>query len=91
MSSDFQITSQGSVSTSKTTQQIKAEGEIKIKVLVLIIIGIMLTVITIGGIAGLIINEEMFGKYWQGLQAIISGSIFGLVGFIAGQRIGGES
>lgn len=88
MTNNINIPSHGSVSSSKTTQQIKAEGEIKIKVIVLTIIGVLLAVITVGGIAGLIINEATFGKYWQGLQAIISGAIFGLVGFVAGQKVG---
>jgi len=89
MSNDVTIQG-GSVSTAKTTQQIQAEGDIKIRTLVIYIIGGLLLVITVGGIWGLIANEPAFGKYWQGLQAIISGAIFGLVGFIAGRTSVGK-
>lgn len=89
--SNIQIPHHGSVSGQKTTQQIKVEGDIKIRIIVLIIIGAMLVTITIGGIVGLIVNESSFGKYWSGLQAIISGAIFGLVGFIAGQKVSGDA
>lgn len=80
----------GSVSTAKTTQQIQAEGDVKIRTLVIYLIGALLVIITIGGICGLILNEAAFGKYWQGFQAIISGAIFGLVGFIAGRTSAGK-
>jgi hypothetical protein len=76
----------GNVPTEKTTQQIKIEGDIKIRMIVLGIIGCMLIIITFGGILGLVLNEAVFGKYWSGLLSIISGTIFGFVGFIAGQK-----
>lgn len=75
----------GSVPAGKTVQQIQAEGDVKVRTHVIVLIGILLLIITVGGIAGLVLNEPAFGKYWQGLQAIISGAIFGLVGFIAGR------
>lgn len=89
MSNEVRITG-GSVSTAKTTQQIQAEGDVKIRTLVIYLIGSLLLVITVGGIWGLVTNEVTFGKYWQGFQAIISGAIFGLVGFIAGRSSVGK-
>jgi hypothetical protein len=80
----------GSVPTGKTAQQIQAEGDVKVRTQVIWLIGILLMIITVGGLAGLILNEAAFGKYWQGLQAIISGAIFGLVGFIAGRSTRAE-
>lgn len=79
------IEPKGKVERDKSTEIIHAEGDVKIKIFVLVIIGSLLGIIALGGIAGLIINEAVFGKYWSGLQAILSGAIFGLVGFIAGQ------
>lgn len=82
--------SNGNVPTEKTTQQIRIEGDIKIRIIVLCIIGCMLIIITLGAIAGLIFNEAVFGKYFSGLLSIISGTIFGFVGFIAGQKTNHE-
>lgn len=85
MNEKAQIPSSGTVSADKTTHRIQIEGDIKIRILVICLIGLLLIIITAGGIWGLVTNETMFGKYWQGLQTIISGAIFGLVGFIAGR------
>jgi hypothetical protein len=85
MSESPQIPSSGTVSLDKTTKRIQIEGDIKIRILVICLIGVLLVIITAGGIWGLVSNETVFGKYWQGLQTIVSGTIFGLVGFIAGR------
>lgn len=86
--SDIELSSEGRVPPDKSIATIKVQGDIKIRLIVLIIVGLLLTIITIGGLAGLYVNEAAFGKHWQGFQAIISGAIFGLVGFIAGQGSG---
>ncbi len=83
--SDFNITPKGVIPTEKTTQQIKIEGDIRIRTIVLIIIGALLGIITVMGTIGVVFYEASFGKYWSGFQAIISGSIFGLIGFITGK------
>lgn len=87
--SDLQIPQHGSISGQKTTQQISVEGEIRIKLAVIWIVGLILVTITLGSIIGLILDEPRFGKHWPGIQAILSGAIFGFVGFIAGQKVGG--
>lgn len=82
---ELHLDPQGTVHPDKSTERVVAEGDIEIKKLVLKIICVVLVIITIGGIYGLIVNEPVFGKYWLGIQTIISGTIFGLVGFIAGR------
>ncbi|MHB1123317.1 MAG: hypothetical protein ACYC0T_11430 [Ramlibacter sp.] len=75
----------GNVPPGRTAQQIHAEGDVKVRTLVIWLIGVLLVIITVGSFVGLIVNEPVFEKHWQGFQAIISGAIFGLVGFIAGR------
>jgi membrane associated rhomboid family serine protease len=69
---------------------ISARGDIELRVTALKIIGWLIALVLLGGIAGLIFNEPAFGKYWTGLLPIISGGIFGLLGFVVGRSTRGS-
>ena len=86
--SEITTSKKGNADLEKSVDQINAEGDIRIRIITLVIIGVLLLIIAVGGILGLILDEPSFGKYWQGLQTILSGAIFGLVGFIAGRAVG---
>ncbi len=73
------------------TQQTRVEGDIKIRMIILIIVGILLVVMLAGGIAGLILNPSVFDGYWNKVLPIISGALFGFVGFIVGQKVGPDN
>ncbi|WKC38697.1 hypothetical protein QYM18_06310 [Ectopseudomonas chengduensis] len=91
--SKITTTPAGKAPADRSVQHISAEGDIKLRYLTLSIVGALLIIIAIGGFFGLILNEPAFGKHWQGFQAILSGAIFGLIGFIAGRsgRSSGDS
>ncbi len=81
----------GAVKPDKSVQRISAEGDIRLKLVTLIIVGAILVSISVGGVYGIVTTEGAFDKYWQGLQTILSGGLFGLIGFIAGRASRGES
>jgi hypothetical protein len=72
---------------SASTQQTQVEGDIKIRVIILWIIGSILTVLVVGGVVGLIMNPVVFSSYWSSVLPIISGAVFGLIGFIVGRNL----
>jgi uncharacterized protein YacL len=70
-------------------EQIQAEGDYRIKVIILVIVGVILVLLVVGG---LVLNG-MKGEvtaYWNTILPIISGSIFGLIGFVVGSKVGGD-
>jgi hypothetical protein len=70
-----------------STTQTQVEGDIKIRVLIIIIVGILLSIMLIGGVVGLICDPASFGQYWNTILPVISGAVFGFVGFIVGRKI----
>ncbi len=78
------------IQVSDGSDVIKAKGDISIRLRVITIVGILLSLLVIGGIVGLILKPETFGGVWSAILAIISGAIFGLIGFIVGQKVGPE-
>jgi hypothetical protein len=83
---ELRIPASGSVSTEQT----QVEGDIKIRVIILNIVGAILILLILGGIAGLAIKPEVFGSYWSTVLPIISGAVFGLIGFVVGRKVGPE-
>ena len=82
----LRIPTSGSVSTEQT----QVEGDIKIRILVLSIVGLILVLLVAGGIVGLAIKPDVFGSYWSTVLPIVSGAVFGLIGFIVGRKVGPE-
>ncbi len=78
------------IQVSDGSDVIRTKGDISIRLRVITIVGILLTLLVIGGIVGLILRPETFGGVWPAILAIISGAIFGLIGFIVGQKVGPE-
>jgi len=56
--------------------------------LVIRIVGILLFILTLGGIVGSIVAPDNFKDYWPRVLPIISGAVFGLIGFIVGKTVG---
>jgi hypothetical protein len=67
-------------------EQTQVEGDIKIRVIILIIVGAVLILLALGGIVILALKPEVFGSYWSTVLPIISGALFGLIGFVVGRK-----
>lgn len=89
----IKTSSSGAARPDKTVQRISAEGDIRLKYVTLLIVGGILLIITIGFVYGTVTTQGAFEKHAQSMGTLISGGIFGLIGFIAGRasRGGGES
>lgn len=72
----------------KTRSQIKAEGDVKFKIGVLWVFAIILgPLVFFGGI--IYLNDPNSGKeFWLIIMPIITASITGILGYIAGERNG---
>lgn len=66
-------------------------GDIKIRYYVLLIVGILLILLVLCGIVIVIFSPQAFTDYWKTVIPIISGAIFGLIGFVVGQKFSTSS
>jgi hypothetical protein len=73
-----------------STAQTQVEGDIKIRIAVLWIVGIILILLVLGAFWVLAFKGDAFQSYWATVLPILSGAIFGLIGFIAGRKVGPE-
>lgn len=60
--------------------------ETTIKTNVVYLIGMLLLILLLCGIAGLIADEAKYGKYWEQIWVMLSSSIFGFIGYITGEK-----
>lgn len=84
----LQIKAYGTLPSEKTTEHIAVEGDIKIRIIVISFVGSILVLLTLGGIIGPIFEPTIFKDYWPRVLPIISGAVFGLIGFIVGAKVG---
>lgn len=82
----------GSAKLDKNVQRISAEGDILLKQIALVIIGVLLVIVTFGFVYGVVTTQGAFDKQAASMSTLMSGAIFGLIGYIAGRagRSGSE-
>lgn len=73
---------------SVSTGLIHAEGEIKTRIGVLWLIGVVCSLLIVGGFAVIFVRPESTKDVWVIIGPIISAAISGTVSFLAGQRAG---
>ena len=75
-----------SIPTSTTTGMIQAHGEVKTRIGVLWLIGVVCSLLILGGFAVIFVRPELTKDVWVIIGPIISAAISGTVSFLAGQR-----
>ena len=81
----------GAAKPDRNVQRISAEGDIRLKYVTLLIVGGVLIIVTGGFVYGTVVTQGAFDKYAQSMATLISGGVFGLIGFVAGRASRGES
>jgi hypothetical protein len=69
-----------------TPEEIKAHGSIRTQVGALILMGVICSILAIGGIVVTIMSPSVSDKVWSAIAPIILAAVSGTVGFLAGEK-----
>lgn len=72
----------------QTTDHLLAQGDIKIRLVVLSIIGGILALLIVSIGVCFIWPPQFAPEYTRSVVPILSGAVFGFIGFIVGQKVG---
>ena len=75
-----------SIPTGTTTAMINAHGDVKTRIGVLWLIGVVCSLLILGGFVVIFVRPESTKDVWVIIGPIISAAISGTVSFLAGQR-----
>lgn len=76
----------GGTGSLNAVAEIHAEGDVKIKIALIWVVGAILVSMTIGMILAFFFKTDNFKEYMIVISPLLSGSLFGFVGFIIGTK-----
>lgn len=67
------------------------DRDINVQLAVIIMVGVVLVILTVGGVVAFLYNSDGAKDLWVIIGPIISAAITGFIGFLAGKRYGASN
>ena len=71
---------------SSATEVESIRSNTRVRLAIVVVVGLVLVTLTVGLIVSLVWRPDSFQTYATVVAPILSGAVFGFVGFLAGQR-----